>query len=157
MQYSSGRGSMSKIQSDKVKVNGNKNVKPKLIFVGENKLQLKRVEKLAKENNFEFLSYSDGEWATLEEIDQYIQEEELSKQVVNLPVGKKAVSSLDELEAETIKQVIKNLDGNMIKAARTLKIARATLYRKIERYGWNLKKQREEQFGKQEKSLKKSA
>lgn len=147
---------MSKIQTGKLKKNNNN--EPKLIFVGGNKLHLKRVEKFAKDNHFKFSSYSDGEWATLEEIDQYIQEEELSKQVINLPVGKKAVSSLDEMEAETIKQVIKNFDGNMIKAARTLKIARATLYRKIERYGWNLKKRREEQlFNKQNKTIKKTA
>ena len=148
---------MPKTQTSKL--DNNKNTGPTLIFVGGNKFHLKRAEKFAKDNHFKFSSYSDGDWATLEEIDQYIQEEELSKQIVNLPTGQKAVASLDEMEAETIKRVIKSFDGNMIKAARTLKIARATLYRKIERYGWNLKKQREEQFlnKKQDKTFKKTA
>ena len=130
--------------------------KPRLIFVGENNFQIKKVEKFAKDNSFNFHSYSEENWVTLEEIDQYIQEEELSKQIISLPVGKGNISSLDEMEAETIKRVLKNVNGNMMKAARTLKIARATLYRKIEKYGVNLKKQREEEMKKQEKTFKKA-
>jgi len=130
---------------------------PCLILIGENKFHIKKAKSFAKENHFKFHSYSEEEWATLEEIDQYIQEEELSKQIIDLPVGKKAISSLDELEAETIKSVIQNTNGNMKKAALILKIARATLYRKMEKYGLNLKKQREELFKKQEKSFKKTA
>ena len=127
---------------------------PKIIFVGENKFQLKRIQKFAKDSKLEFHSYSNGEWATLEEIDQYIQEEDLSKQILSLPSGANTVSSLDEMEAETIKKVIKKFDGNIVKAAQTLKIARATLYRKMEKHGLNLKKKREEHFKQQEKILK---
>ena len=155
---------MSKAQDSKIQHNNslmnegqNKNDWPKLIFVGKNKLQLKRAEQFAKNSRFEFHTYSDEEWATLEEIDQYIQEEEISKQIIKLPVGKKAIPSLDELEAETIKRVVQNTNGNMMKAARALKIARATLYRKMARYGLNLKKQREEQMKKQKKILKSAA
>ena len=130
---------------------------PRLILVGENKFHIKKAENFAKENHFKFHSYPEEEWATLEEIDQYIQEEELSKQIINLPVGKKSISSLEELESETIKRVVQNTNGNMMKAARILKIARATLYRKMEKYGMNLKKQREDLFKKQEKTFKKTA
>lgn len=139
------------------KNNSNQTDWPRLILVGENKFHIKKAENFAKENHFKFHSYSKEEWATLEEIDQYIQEEELSKQIINLPVGKKAISSLDELESETIKRVVQNTNGNMMKAARILKIARATLYRKMEKYGLNLKKQRKELFKKQEKTFKKTA
>ena len=136
----------------------NKTNWPRLILVGQNKLHIKKAENFAKENHFKFHSYSEEEWATLEEIDQYIQEEELSKQIINLPVGKKAtISSLDELESETIKTVVQNTNGNMVEAARILKIARATLYRKMEKYGLNLKKQREELLKEQEKLFKKTA
>lgn len=130
---------------------------PKLIFVGKNKFQIKRAKKFAESNGFRFLSYSEEDWATLEEIDQYIQEEEFSKKIVALPAGKRTASSLDELEAETIKKVVQDVNGNMMQAARTLKIARATLYRKIERYGMDLKKQREEQVKKETEGLKKAA
>ena len=147
---------MSKIQTEGFQVNDSKDQNTKLIFVGENKAQFKKVKKFAEDNNLKCLSYSEVEWATLEEIEQYIQDEEISKQVVDLPIGYRAVSSLDKVEAETIKTVIKNSDGNMIKAARALKIARATLYRKMEKYGLNLKRQREEQF-KQMKKVKKTA
>ena len=150
---------MSKIQAGKFQVNDSKdsNLKPKLIFVGGNKAQFKRVQKFAEDSNFKYYAYSDVEWATLEEIDQYIQDEEVSKQVVDLPIGQKAVSSLDEVEVNTIKTVIKNSGGNMIKAARTLKIARATLYRKMEKYGLNLKKHREAQLVNHMKKVRKAA
>lgn len=150
---------MSKTRNGQASVDGTKqkNLQAKLIFVGANKFQIKKVEKFARESRLEFMTYSEGEWATLEEIDQYIQEEELSKQIINLPVGKRTAFSLDDLEAETIKRVIKNVNGNMMKAARTLKIARATLYRKMERYGLNLKEKREKQMKQQNKSLKRAA
>ena len=150
---------MSETQHKNTSMNDsqNKNSLPKLIFVGENKLQIKRAEQFAKNSCFEFHTYSDEEWATLEEIDQYIQEEEISKQIIKLPVGKRTISSLDELEAETIKRVVQSTNGNIMKAARTLKIARATLYRKMERYGLKSKKQREEQMKKQKKIFKSAA
>ena len=136
--------------------NGHKQ-RGKLIFVGNDKFQIKKLAKIAKDNSLEFLTYSEGEWATLEEIDQYIQEEELSKQVVSLPVGQNLSSSLDAIEEAAIKKVIHSVNGNMIQAARTLKIARATLYRKIERYGLNLKKQREKQYKTQKQNSKRAA
>ncbi len=130
---------------------------PRLILVGDNKEQRKKAEKFAKDNLFEFHSYSEEEWATLEEIDQYIQEEELSKQIISLPTGARATASLDKVEEETIRRVVQNTNGNMMKASRALKIARATLYRKMEKYGLNLKKQREKLIKQQEKTFKKAA
>ena len=130
---------------------------PKLILVGGDQDQLKTIQKVAKDNNFEYLTYSNIEWATLEEIDQYIQDEELSKQVVDLPKGKQMMSSLDELEEGILKQIIRNLNGNMLKAIRTLKVARAVLYKKTEKHSLNLKKQKDEKFKKQKKQLKKAS
>ena len=136
---------MSTTKSNLIPINGsrNKSRQAKITFIGGTKLQIKKMEKFAKDNHFEFQTYTHDEWATFEEIDQYIQEEELSKQVINLPVGTNTVSSLDELESEAIRKVLLNFNGNVIKAAQTLKIARATIYRKMERYGLNLKKKRE--------------
>lgn len=127
---------------------------PRLIFVGENPIQLKKVKKFAKNSGFDFHHYSESEWATLEEIDQYIQDEELSKQTVHLPAGRNTVASLDEMEAETIKKVLRSTNGNVVKTCRVLKIARATLYRKMERYGLSLKREREEQLKKYESTVK---
>ena len=131
--------------------------KPRLVFIGKDELLLKKAQKFSRDNKMLFQQYSEEEWATLEEIDQYIQEEELSKQVVNLPIGKVNISSLSEMEADTIKKALKHVNGNMTEAARSLKIARATLYRKIEMYGLSLKKQREKEFKNQNKTAKKAA
>ena len=130
---------------------------PKLVFVGKNASQIQKAEKFAKNNQFEFLSYSEEEWATLEEIDQYIQEEELSKQVITLPIGQNKDSSLDAIEAETIQKVIKQVNGNMKKAAQVLKIARATLYRKMKRHSLDLKREREKQYKNSDRKIKRVA
>lgn len=129
----------------------------KLIIVSENKFLIKKARQFAEKKRLKLLVFSEEEWVTIEEIDQYIEEEELSKQVVNLPTGYQTISALDMLEAETIKKAIKESNGNMMEAARTLKIARATLYRKIERYGLKLKKQREKQMARQRINLKRVA
>lgn len=145
------------VKKDKIQGQITKKEKPRLIFVGSDQLMIKRVQKFSQDNKMLFQHYSEEDWATLEEIDQYIQEEELSKQIVTLPVGKANIHSLSEMEADTIKRVLKHVNGNMAKAARNLKIARATLYRKIEMYGLNLKKQREKEFQSQSKTIKKAA
>ena len=115
-----------------------------LVFVGANSEQKNLVSKFARENHLDFRTYTESDWATLEEIDQYIQEEELSKQIINLPIGaaNKEVS-LDKLQENTIKKIIQIKNLNVNEAAKILKIGRATLYRKLEKYGMNLKKERE--------------
>mgnify|MGYP003770783637 FL=1 len=44
-------------------------------------------------------------------------------------------TNLEELEKQTIQEVIQKCDGNMSKVAKELGIGRTTLYRKIEKYG----------------------
>lgn len=139
---------------DKLK---DENSQQKLIIVSENDLLIKKARQFADKHQLKLLTFSEEEWVTIEEIDQYIEEEELSKQVLNLPTGNETVSALDMLEAETIKKAIKDSNGNMMEASRVLKIARATLYRKIERYGLKLKQQREKQIAKQKEHLKRAA
>ena len=120
-----------------------------LISVGANHLQKQVISKFARTNHLNLMTYTEEEWATLEEIDQYIQEEELSKQIVNLPIGSNKDFSLDNLQEATIKRVtqIKNLNIN--EAAKRLKIGRATLYRKLEKYGLQIKNERKKQIKKQ--------
>ena len=120
-----------------------------LILVETTPMKRHLVAQFAKENSLNFITYTEKEWATLEEIDQYIQEEDLSKQILNLPIGANKDFSLDKLQEETIKKMtqIKNLNIN--ETAKRLKIGRATLYRRLEKYGLNLKTEREKQTKKQ--------
>ena len=142
----------------KGKTNGKENLKsqPKLIFVGNKEgPEMKKARQLSVQYKMAFQAYSEEEWATLEEIEQYIQDEELSKQIIHLPSGLRTVSSLDAVEAETIKKALRKMNGNMQKVARTLQISRATLYRKIEKYSLSLKGKRERELLTQE--MKKSS
>ena len=120
----------------------NKNI---LILVGNNHKKARLTSHFAQENGLDFMTYTESEWATLEEIDQYIQEEELSKQIINLPVGANKDLSLDKIQEKTIKNITKIKNLKVHEAAKRLKIGRATLYRKLEKYGLNLKKERAKQ------------
>ena len=124
------------------------NNKVLLISVGAGRQTNRLISKFANSNHLDFMTYTESEWATLEEIDQYIQEEELSKQIINLPVGANKDFSLEKIQEETIKKVTQIKDININKAAKRLKIGRATLYRKLEKYGLNIKKEREKQLKK---------
>ena len=122
-----------------------------VISIGANPLQNRMISRFARENNLNFMTYTESEWATFEEIDQYIQEEELSKQVINLPIGANQELSLNSIQKNSNKHNSSEIkDINVNKTAKRLKIGRATLYRKLEKYGLSLKKERE-------KKLKKAA
>ena len=123
--------------------------KATLISVGTNSVTNQLISKFAEENGLAFTTYTENEWATLEEIDQYIQEEDLSKQIINLPVGSNQEFSLDKIQETTIKQVTQMKKLNINEAAKTLKIGRATLYRRLEKYGLDVKKERKELLKKQ--------
>ena len=123
----------------------------KLILIGKDKENTLLVKKFAKKYGMDFATYTEQEWATLEEIDQYIQDEELSTQVINLPVGKNEDISLDNITKKHIEKVLRMKQSNMNEVAKILKISRATLYRKMEKNGLNLRKERQELFKKQKK------
>ncbi|MCZ0932005.1 MAG: hypothetical protein OXJ52_02515 [Oligoflexia bacterium] len=133
----------------KAKKNQNPQNKVILISVGANHIQNRVISKFARENRLDFTTYTEKEWATLEEIDQYIQEEELSKQIINLPIGANKDFSLDKLQEATIKRVVQIKNLNVNEAAKRLKIGRATLYRKLEKYGLTLKNERKKRTKKQ--------
>jgi two-component system response regulator AtoC len=60
----------------------------------------------------------------------------------NSPLVKRASpgQSLSDVEREHILNVLKDSGGNLAKAARVLGISRATLYKKVKDYGYNVKK-----------------
>ena len=117
----------------------------KIILITNNKSISAKVKGIAQQNKYDFATYTEDEWATFEDLEQYIQDEEVSKKIIPLPTGYRPVFSLEELEAETIRKVISSFNGNAVKAARALRIGRATLYRKIDKYGLNLKQVRKHQ------------
>ena len=43
--------------------------------------------------------------------------------------------SIDEMEAQLIRRVLRRCDGNISQAAESLGLSRAALYRRIEKYG----------------------
>ncbi|MGI9549189.1 MAG: helix-turn-helix domain-containing protein [Bdellovibrionales bacterium] len=121
----------------------------KIILITNDESVSLKVKEVATSHNHEFMSYTEDEWATFDEIDEYIQDGDmLPKKVFALPFGKNSFQSLEDMEAKTILKVINDVNGNAVKAAKTLKIGRATLYRKLDKYGINLKQMRKTQFSK---------
>lgn len=82
---------------------------------------------------------TEDEWATVEEIKELDNEEVSLPKIISLPSGKRPISSLDEVEAEMIRSTVESVKGNAAQAAKALQIGRATLYRKLDKYGLNLK------------------
>ena len=117
----------------------------KLILVGgKNDGTIFLAKKFAKKHGLDFANYTENEWATLEEIDQYIQDEELSTQIVSLPMGNNEDVSLDSITKKHIEKMLYLKQLNINEVAKTLKISRATLYRKMEQNGLNIKNERKE-------------
>ena len=117
-----------------------KNLKPdKIILITNDKKTVSKFKKMALESNCKFSNYTEDDWATFDDIEQYIQDEELLRKVVALPSGYRSAFSLEEVEAEAIKRVINGVNGNALRAAKCLKIGRATLYRKLDKYGLSLR------------------
>lgn len=114
----------------------------KLILIGKDEKIISLAKNFAKKYNLDFASYTEKDWATLEEIDQYIQDEELSTQVLNLPAGQNEDVSLDSITKKHIEKVLYLKQLNINEVSKTLKISRATLYRKMEQNGLNRKNER---------------
>ena len=127
--------------------------KPKIICISDSLSHIYKMKKLAERNDYDFSSYSEDEWATIEEIELHIPDEGFSTNITSLPMGARPLFSLDELEAKTIRRVIYKVNGNAAHAARALKIGRATLYRKLNKYGFNLKQVRKDQIEKQGRKI----
>ena len=127
--------------------------RPKLICVSNSPIHISRMKKMAEQSNYDFGSYSEEEWATIEEIEQHIPDEGISTNVTSLPLGVRPLFSLDEMEAKIIRRTIYKVNGNAAQAARALKIGRATLYRKLDKYGFSLKQVRQAQTEYKEKIL----
>jgi transcriptional regulator of acetoin/glycerol metabolism len=50
-------------------------------------------------------------------------------------VSRRLLSPLESLERDAIVQSLRDADGNKVKAAKSLGVSRATIYRKIHEYG----------------------
>lgn len=112
----------------------------KLIVIGDDESLLKKAKTFALTNNLILKHYTEEDWATLEEIDQYIQEEDISKQVINLPFGASPIALSSQLEERRIKQSLKRNKQSLTKLAKKMKITRAILYKKLELYSLKNKK-----------------
>ncbi|MGD8396298.1 MAG: helix-turn-helix domain-containing protein, partial [Candidatus Eiseniibacteriota bacterium] len=54
--------------------------------------------------------------------------------------------TMQEIEAEAIRAAIEHNNGNLVRAARELRIGRATLYRKLKKYGIPTRTERRQQL-----------
>ena len=51
-----------------------------------------------------------------------------------LTIGVEAIKPLEKIKEETIREALKVTEGNIVEAARRLKIGRATMYRSMKKY-----------------------
>jgi transcriptional regulator of acetoin/glycerol metabolism len=80
---------------------------------------------------------SQNETLTLEDLpDEYQLDKDYSKVITDLEEqGTQQFSSLDQAELEVIEATIKQSGGNITRAAKTLGMAKGTLYQRMKKYG----------------------
>ena len=110
-----------------------------MILVSNNTSDVKKAKGFSKKNGWSLASYTKEEWGGKGDEIFLVHNEDESALVKPLPSGHRPVFSLEEIEAYTIEKVLSLCKGNASKAARLLRIGRATLYRKIERLGLQTK------------------
>ena len=110
-----------------------------IILVSDKPDEIQKVGDFSRKNCYVFSVYTPEEWNSRSDEVFLFHNEESSLKVISLPSGHRPVFSLEEVEAYIIEKVLSLCDGNTSKAARLLRIGRATLYRKIEKLGLELK------------------
>lgn len=110
-----------------------------IILVSDHNAEIQAVGAFCKKNNYTFSVYTVEEWNSRADEAFLHHNEENSLQVLRLPSGHRPIFSLEEIESYIIEKVLSLCGGNTSKAARLLRIGRATLYRKIEKLGIELK------------------
>lgn len=109
-----------------------------IILISDKMSEVEKLENLSKKNKWLFSVYTPEEWSSRSDEAFLFHNEESSQKTLSLPSGYRPIFSLDEIEAYIIEKVLGICNGNTSKAARLLRIGRATLYRKIEKLGIEL-------------------
>ena len=131
----------------------------KMILITDNPAHIIKGKAIAKKNRYLFQSYSQKKWEMMEELENQVDEDrEITAKIIPLPTGHTPMSSLKKMESDAIEKVLVSCNGNASKAARILKVGRATLYRKMERLGLDIDGYRalEEEAKEQKKNLQKA-
>lgn len=110
-----------------------------IILISDKVSEVQKVESFSRKNRCLFSVYTPEEWSSRSDEAFLFHNEEFSQKALPLPSGYRPIFSLDEIEAYIIEKVLGICSGNTSKAARLLRIGRATLYRKIEKLGIELK------------------
>ena len=115
----------------------------KMILITDNPAHILKGKAIAKKHRYIFQSYSPKKWEMMEELENQVDED-------------REITA--KMESDAIEKVLVSCNGNASKAARILKVGRATLYRKMERLGLDIDGYRvlEEAHRKQKKTLQKA-
>ena len=109
-----------------------------IILISDKVSEVEKVENFSRKNKWLFSVYTSEEWDSRSDEAFLFHNEEFSQKALSLPSGYRPIFSLDEIEAYIIEKILGICNGNTSKAARLLRIGRATLYRKIEKLGIEL-------------------
>ena len=109
-----------------------------IILISDKVSEVEKAEDFSRKNKWLFAVYTPEEWNSRSDEAFLFHNEEFSQKALPLPSGYRPIFSLDEIEAYIIEKVLGICNGNTSKAARLLRIGRATLYRKIEKLGIEL-------------------
>ena len=121
----------------------------KLIVISNSLADVQDVMEFAKEHGYGMVYYSREEWHDRESQYQQALKQSAGLEEANgknegegekvIPFYSSAAYSMEKIKEESIKHALRKYKGNTTRAAKSLKIGRATLYRKIKQMNINLK------------------
>ena len=114
-----------------------------IILISGKSSEVEKAESFACKNSCVFSVYTPEEWGSRSDEAFLFHNEESSQKAIPLPSGKRPVFSLEEIEAYVIEKALTACHGSAARAARLLRIGRATLYRKMERSGLHIERFRQ--------------
>ena len=114
-----------------------------IILISNKASEVEKAESFAFKNRCLFSVYTPEEWGSRSDEAFLFHDEDFSQETIPLPSGKRPVFSLEEIEAYVIEKTLTACQGSVSRAARLLRIGRATLYRKMERSGLPIERFRE--------------
>ncbi|MDE0518715.1 MAG: hypothetical protein OXH36_04055 [Bdellovibrionales bacterium] len=109
----------------------------KIIFISNSLGDINRTKEFAKKSGYSIEYYSKEEWhKSSKKLKRLPKNKKDTKKpnsatILSLPTPVPSLQTMDEIKVEAIKASLLGARGNVTKAAKVLRIGRATLYRKI--------------------------
>ena len=98
----------------------------KIILITDDWKHIQKIQEFSQKEGFEFTYSMEKDWRGLDL--------PIAVGTSSLPIGSQPILSIKSMESHAIKRILKECEGNVLRAAQILKISRSTLYRRMKHF-----------------------